>query len=63
MLSAIANDTHALLYAMAVKLAGEHMKRGSKNDFVVFVAPVLVVVAAVRRDVSTACAHAHEGRW
>ena len=30
-LSAIANDTHALLYAMAVKLAGEHIKRGSKT--------------------------------
>ena len=31
MLSAIANDTHSLLYAMAVKLAGEHIKRGSKT--------------------------------
>ena len=30
-LSAIANDTHSLLYAMAVKLAGEHIKRGSKT--------------------------------
>ncbi len=63
MLSAIANDTHALLYAMAVKMAGEHIKRGSKNNFVVFVAPVLVVVAAVQHDVSTARAHAHEGWW
>jgi hypothetical protein len=48
---------------MAVKMAGEHIKRGSKNNFVVFVAPVLVVVAAVQHDVSTARAHAHEGWW